>query len=245
MGLLDSIDFWIGLFIGVGIVSLYYARHQPFPEYGNTFGWVSLIVGLIFLLGENGPRDTSVFAPSVTASIIGGFSVIYGVREMVVTKRDVIVAPFGGVLLSIGAMSILSEAWIEMNRVDQIVSFILVSIVIGMEIYLAFRGLVIGVQGITWSKSGLRQVNRGLLEGPHGAISHFERSWDMEDQWINAMSHAALALIYQYLKKSDNYKEHVNELEAIGGWGAVDDAWIEAIKNALDRLNHSNITTDD
>jgi hypothetical protein len=245
MGLLDSVDFWIGLFIGIGIVSLYYAKYQPFPEYGNQFGWINLIVGLIFLLGENGPRDTSIFAPSITAAIIGGLFVIYGVREMVVTKRDVLMAPFGGVLLSVGTMSLLAEAWIEMSKTDQIISFILVSIVIGMEIYLAFRGLVVGVQGITWSKSGLRQVNRGLLDGPHGAISHFERSWDMDDQWINAMSHAALVLINQQLGNTTDYKYHLEELESIGGWDAVDDAWIEAIKTALEKLQDSHKVTDD
>ena len=122
----------------------------------------------------------------------------------------------------------------------QIISFGIASIVILLEIYLAFRGLVVGVQGITWSKSGLRQVERGLLRGPRGAISHFERSWDMDDQWLNAMSHSALALIHQHLDDQTSHKEHVAELKAIGGWESVDSAWTDAIKTSLENLNSSS-----
>ena len=96
-----------------------------------------------------------------------------------------------------------------------------------------------GVQGITWSKSGLRQVSRGLLQGPRGAISHFERSWDMDDQWLNAMSHAALALIHKHLGDELAEKEHIEELQAIGGWDAVDKNWIQTIENGLGKLNVS------
>ena len=97
-----------------------------------------------------------------------------------------------------------------------------------------FRGLIIGVQGISWSKSGLRQISRGLIHGDNGAISHFEKSWDMEHQWINAMSHAALALIYEKENNEKSRMEHVVQLEKIGGWGAVDEAWTETIRKHLD-----------
>ena len=97
-----------------------------------------------------------------------------------------------------------------------------------------FRGLIIGVQGISWSKSGLRQISRGLIHGKNGAISHFEKSWDMDKQWINAMSHSALALIYEKENNEDSRIEHTMELEKIGGWDAVDKSWIEAIRKHLD-----------
>jgi hypothetical protein len=105
-----------------------------------------------------------------------------------------------------------------------------------LEIYLVFRGLVIGVPGITWSKSGLRQIHRGLIHGPNGAISHFERSWDMEDPWINSMSHAALVLIHRELGNSDDEKSHLRELEKEGGWDSVDSSWTEAIESSLSKL---------
>ena len=158
---------------------------------------------------------------------------------MVVTQQDVLVAPFGGVLLCVGTVSLMADSWDEMNSADHLISFVTASVVVMLEIYLAFRGLVVGVQGITWSKSGLRQVSRGLLQGPRGAISHFERSWDMDDQWLNAMSHAALALIHKHLGDELAEKEHIEELQAIGGWDAVDKNWIQTIENGLGKLNVS------
>jgi hypothetical protein len=123
-----------------------------------------------------------------------------------------------------------------MGQTEQIGSFAVASLLVMLEIYLAFRGLVVGVQGISWSKSGLRQVRRGLIHGPNGAISHFERSWDMEDPWINAMSHAALALIHRHSGDAEAEREHVVELEKAGGWESVDQSWIEAIEKALGQI---------
>jgi hypothetical protein len=120
-----------------------------------------------------------------------------------------------------------------MEQTEQIGSFAIASLLVMLEIYLAFRGLVIGVQGISWSKSGLRQVRRGLIHGPNGAISHFDRSWDMENPWIDAMSHAALVLIHRHDGDGEAEKEHVVELEKVGGWDSVDNSWVEAINLAL------------
>jgi len=235
----SELDYWIVLFFALGAVSLYYARIQPFPEFGNRFGWSSIAFGLVFLISRNAPRDTAILAPTVTAAIFGGLAVIYGVRHMVVTQQDVLVAPFGGVLLCVGTVSLMADSWDEMNSTDHLISFVTASVVVMLEIYLAFRGLVVGVQGITWSKSGLRQVSRGLLQGPRGAISHFERSWDMDDQWLNAMSHAALALIHKHLGDEVAEKEHIQELQAIGGWDAVDKNWIDTIEGELNKLQAS------
>ena len=241
----SELDYWIVLFFALGAISLYYARLQPFPEFGNKFGWSSIELGLIFLISRNAPRDTAILAPTVTAAIFGGLAVIYGVRHMVVTQQDVLVAPFGGILLCVGTVSLMADSWNEMNSTDHLISFVTASVVVMLEIYLAFRGLVVGVQGITWSKSGLRQVSRGLLQGPRGAISHFERSWDMDDQWLNAMSHAALALIHKHLGDEAAEKEHVQELQAIGGWDAVDKNWIQTIEGELRKLKASRGTEEE
>ena len=56
----------------------------------------------------------------------------------------------------------------------------------------------------------------------------------MDKQWINAMSHAALALIYEKENDENSRSEHVMELEKIGGWDSVDKSWIEAIRKHLD-----------
>ena len=67
---------------------------------------------------------------------------------MSVSDDDVIVAPFGGILFCIGSITLLTERWDEAGQIEQIGSFILASILVALEIYLVFRGLIIGVQGI-------------------------------------------------------------------------------------------------
>ena len=215
--------YWIVLFGAMGVTVFWYSRKQPFPEISSRFALFLLLISVILWLGNTAPRGggNDLF-PAYLASITGGSAVIYGVIKMSVTKDDVVVAPFGGILFCVGSITLLSERWSGADQLEQIGSFILASILVSLELYLIFRGLIIGVQGISWSKSGLRQISRGLIHGNNGAISHFEKSWDMEEQWINAMSHAALALIYEKENNEKSRMEHVLQLEKIGGWGAVD-----------------------
>ena len=116
-----------------------------------------------------------------------------------------------------------------------------------MEIYLIFKGLIIGVPGIAWSKAGLRQIQRGLLEGPSGALAYFENSWDAEEDWLGAMSYAAITKIHRHLGQNDLADQNENKLNELGGWDAVDSAWNEAVDNALQSLKNSSWTkpTDD
>ena len=155
---------------------------------------------------------------------------------MTVTHKDVLLAPFGGVLMCVGTISMLSERWAEAVQWEQIGSFVIASLIVMLEIYLIFRGLVIGVKGLSWSKSGLRQVRRGLIDGPNGAISHFEKSWDSEDQWLTAMSHAALSMIHAHRGDSGKESFHETELGKLGGWESVDESWKVAIRESLDQL---------
>jgi hypothetical protein len=156
---------------------------------------------------------------------------------MVITKQDVILAPFGGLLLCIGAIDLLTVEWVNSSTNEQILSFIMASIIVMLEIYLAFRGLVVGVPGISWSKSGLRQIKRGLIYGKNGAIEHFKKSWDMNDPWLNTMSHAALFLIYEKIGNKEKSSEHLLELEKGGGWSALDESWTEIIKKSLHEIS--------
>ena len=226
---------WILLFLILGVTVFWYSRKQPFPEISGFFSSILFITAAILWMATSAPRgEGNELAPAYISTFIGGCAVIYGVIKMSVTDDDVIVAPFGGILFCIGSITLLTERWNEAEQMEQIGSFILASILVGLEIYLVFRGLIIGVQGISWSKSGLRQISRGLIHGKDGAIAHFEKSWDMDKQWINAMSHAALALIYEKENEEKSRLEHVMELEKIGGWSSVDKSWIEAIRKHLD-----------
>ena len=232
----DIMWFWIVVFAVVGVACLWYSRHQPFPEISGRFSVLLLSISVLLWLSSTAPRGTSEEVPAVVAAIVGGLGVIFGVRHMTATHRDVVVAPFGGILLCIGSISLLSDRWNDYDQTEQLISFALASVLVTLQIYLSVRGLVIGVQGISWSKSGLRQVRRGLLEGPRGAVSHFEKSWHSEDQWLTAMSHAALVLIHGHTGDSDNERSHEMELEKLGGWDSVDDSWTGAIREALSNL---------
>ncbi|HIE63310.1 MAG: hypothetical protein CXT72_01085 [Methanobacteriota archaeon] len=228
--------FWISLFLILGATVFHYSRAQPFPEKSGKFAFLLITTGLIMIISISAPRPTEDLVAPVVATIIGGLAVIIGTIHMSILRDDVIIAPFGGFLLCIGAIDLLSSQWVGAGQIEQIGSFAFASILVLLEIYLAFKGLVVGIQGISWSKSGLRQIHRGILLGDSGAITHFEKSWDMENQWINAMSHSALSLIYRHLNDENMEKKHTIELEQLGGWQSVDESWIITIENALELL---------
>tara|TARA_B100000686_G_C16683465_1_gene913306 strand:- start:283 stop:1074 length:792 start_codon:yes stop_codon:yes gene_type:complete len=225
--------FWIVLFGGLGAYGYYLSRLQPFPEIGGRFAAVLLFMALILWIASTSPRDTEGDLPAVVSVFLGGVFVISGIGSMSITKTDVIVAPLGGILFCVGGIYLLSARWEFADQSEQIGSFILASTMVTIELYLAFRGLVLGVPGIAWSKSGLRQIHRGLLLGPNGAIAHFEKSWDMEEQWINSMSFAALILIHRHLGNSTEEAESLEELEKLGGWRSVDSSWTAVIEKGL------------
>jgi hypothetical protein len=110
-------------------------------------------------------------------------------------------------------------------------------VVIFLEIFLFWKGLVIGVQGISWSQAALRQLDRGLLEGERGAISMFEKSWSVDESWLDAMSHSALVRIHRFQGNSKAEKKHADLLERLGGEDSVEKAWLEKVDSCLKRLN--------
>lgn len=228
-----SLDFWIFFYIMIGLIILYYSNYQPFPEIGGKYGWLVISFGVIFWISSTAPRETMSEVPALFSTFLGGTGVIFGVRHMVITKHDVILAPFSGVLFCLGSIDLLTKDWAYTTSSEQIISFMIATLIVALEIYLAFRGLVVGVPGISWSKSGLRQINRGLIYGDNGAISHFEKSWDMNDPWLNAMSHAVLVLIYKKIGNKEEGERHLLELEKEGGWEVVDKSWIDAIEKSL------------
>ncbi|MEC7706478.1 MAG: hypothetical protein VX723_00800, partial [Candidatus Thermoplasmatota archaeon] len=86
--------FWISLFAALGLAVLYYSRHQPFPEISGRFAWLLLALAALLWLSSTAPRGVGEWIPPVLATAIGGLGLIYGVVQMSLTDRDVIVAPF-------------------------------------------------------------------------------------------------------------------------------------------------------
>ncbi len=224
---------WIVLLCGLGAYCYYLSRLQPFPEKGNRFAMVLFSGALILWMSSTSPEEVGNDLPAAISVFLGGVFVVTGIRDMSIMKTDVIVAPLAGILFCVGGISLLSSRWEVATQMEQIGSFFLASTMVAVELYLAFRGLVIGVPGIAWSKSGLRQIHRGLILGPNGAIAHFERSWDVEDQWINSMSHAALVLIHRHLGNLEDEAKSIAELEKLGGWESVDSSWTQAVEEGL------------
>ena len=188
---------------------------------------------LVLWISSTSPEEAGGDLPAALSVFLGGIFVITGIRDMSIMKTDVIVAPLAGILFCIGGISLLSSRWEVATQLEQVGSFILASTMVIVQLYLSFRGLVIGVPGIAWSKSGLRQIHRGLILGPNGAIAHFERSWDVEDQWINSMSYAALVLIHRHLGNLEDEEKSLAELEKLGGWESVDSSWTQAVEEGL------------
>mgnify|MGYP001499458804 FL=1 len=230
---------WIFLFLGIGGSCFWLSWHQPFPEISRRYAYLVLMAGSVLIISEQAPRETSETVPMYFALGLGVLGTLKGSWDMTRTMRDVIVAPFAGGMLCAGSAALLVGWWDEGGTYEHISSFILVSALILMEIYLVFRGLIIGVPGLSWSKAGLRQIQRGLLDGPSGAISCFERSWDADEEWLGAMSHAALIRIYIHLEQEESANNSEKYLEEFGGWDVVDSAWIEAIDSALNSISES------
>ena len=224
---------WIVLLCGLGGYCYYLSRLQPFPEKGNRFAMALFTGALILWISSTSPEESGSDLPAAISVFLGGVFVVTGIRDMSIMKTDVIVAPLAGILFCVGGISLLSSRWGVATQVEQIGSFLLASTMVTVELYLSFRGLVIGVPGIAWSKSGLRQIHRGLILGPNGAIAHFERSWDVEDQWINSMSYAALVLIHRHLGNLEGEEQSLAELEELGGWESVDSSWTQAVEEGL------------
>ena len=224
---------WIFLLCGLGAYCYYLSRLQPFPEKGNRLAMVLFSGALILWISSTSPEEAGDDLPAAISVFLGGVFVVSGIRDMSIMKTDVIVAPLAGILFCVGGISLLSSRWEVATQTEQIGSFFLASTMVTVELYLAFRGLVIGVPGIAWSKSGLRQIHRGLILGSNGAIAHFERSWDVEDQWINSMSYAALVLIHRHLGNLEDEEKSMAELEKLGGWESVDSSWTQAVEEGL------------
>ena len=126
---------WVILFTVISIGLFWYARHQPFPEHGNLAGSIFVLTALILYIALGSPRPTAATVPPVLAIILGGWFTIIGGYHMGRTQRDVIVAPFSGIVLVSGIFGLVTLDWTEQTTTEQIGNFILASIFVLLEIY--------------------------------------------------------------------------------------------------------------
>jgi hypothetical protein len=228
---------WVLLLAVTGASLLHLSKDQPFVEISRTHGLLQLVLAGLMLVAMNSPRQfDQVAVGALFVTVLGGLQVMAGVRHMASTRRDVIVAPMAGILLCFGAVAMLVDDWLAYSRTEQAAAFALASSLVIVEIYLFFRGMIVGTTARMWSAAGLRQCERELLRGPRGAIACFDRAWDMDEQYINAMSHAALLRIHTILGDQKSADFHHERLQRLGGESGVDETWLKAVDKTLRRV---------
>ena len=227
---------WIAFLGGTSVMLLWMSRAQPFPEIGGRWAWLMLALTGILAIAMNSPRAMNPYLPVIVAGGIGGLGVVVGAMHDR-RKQDVILAPFAGFWFMAATVSALADGWVSYNQTEQWGGFILATIVILLEVFLFWKGLIIGVQGISWSQAALRQLDRGLIDGERGAISMFEKSWSVEESWLDAMSHAALVRIHNSQGNSLAASKHAELLERLGGEGSVEAEWLAKIDSCVKRLS--------
>tara|TARA_Y100001934_G_scaffold272979_1_gene362332 strand:+ start:785 stop:1399 length:615 start_codon:yes stop_codon:yes gene_type:complete len=192
----------------------------------------------ILAMSTNSPRLTSEETPIVIAGGMGALGVIIGaIHDR--RNQDVVLAPFAGMWFVAATIAILTQGWDQYSTTEQWFGFFVATMVILLELFLFWKGLVIGVQGRSWSQAALRQLDRGLIDGERGAISMFEKSWSVDESWLDAMSHSALIRIHQFKGNTEAAEKHRHLLERLGGEDGIEDAWLEKIDACLSRLSGS------
>ena len=224
----------------IALTLILMSSRQPFPGPSKRYGSVLLIIALLLLIGETGPRPTSVQVHLYVLLAYGSIGLVRGVHNMLVTREEVIVAPFAGILFSVSATAIMADQWESLSSFEEYAAFATIVVIGGCQTWLVFRGLLIGRLPLAWSKAGLVALERGQVSGPHGALECFEKSWDLEEEHLNPMAWLALERIHTFLGNDAEASHWGKRLAESGGEEAVAKEWIEAIETALCRLRPSN-----
>lgn len=229
---------WSALVALVGAILIYLSRDQPFPEVSRRGGFILLGLALLLMIADSSPRDFD--RDRITATVVtvsAGVMMVIGAYHLAISHRDVVVAPMSGILLCFGATALFADDWGAASSGERTVAFLTLTLILLLEMYLFFRGMIIGTSARVWSAAGLRQMQRGLLLGERGAVGCFERAWDMEREYINAMSHFALFSINSHLGRLQESDEHMQKLNQLGGIESVDESWIQAIQDNLGKIS--------
>ena len=224
----------------IALTLILMSSRQPFPGPSKRYGSVLLIIALLLLIGETGPRPTSVEVHLYVLLAYGSLGLVRGVHNMLVTREEVIVAPFAGILFSVSATAIMADQWESLTSCEEYAAFATIVVIGGCQTWLVFRGLLIGRLPLAWSKAGLVALERGQVSGPHGALECFEKSWDLEEEHLNPMAWLALERIHTFIGNDAEASHWGRRLAESGGEEAVAKEWIEAIESALGRLRPSS-----
>ena len=95
----------------IALTLILMSSRQPFPGPSKRYGSVLLIIALLLLIGETGPRPTSVEVHLYVLLAYGSLGLVRGVHNMLIAREEVIVAPFAGILFSVSATAIMAGQW--------------------------------------------------------------------------------------------------------------------------------------
>ncbi len=221
----------------IGTALIYNSKNQPFPRPSSRFGWLVILLTTLVLIGQAAPKPMTIFAHFVMLSGIGGFGLVAGVYQLAQTQRDVLVAPYSGMMFCVGVIGLMVLTWEDLSKVEQWAAFVTIVVLGGGETWLIFRGLLIGKLPRAWSQAGMVALMQGRLTGRNGAIECFEKGWDADEEHLNPMAYVALHRIHLFLGQNDDAEEWKTHLDREGGEVAVAREYLKAIHDALTDLD--------
>lgn len=221
----------------IGLVLIFASKSQPFPLPSRRFGWIVLTIALLLTLGQLAPNPVSVLGHLFILTGLGSFGLLIGIHHLIRTRREVLIAPFSGFLFCVGVGGLMVTTWPELNTFEQWSGFVALVMLGGGQTWLVFRGLLIGRLPLAWSQAGMVALQRGFIDGPEGAIACFEKGWDAEEEHLNPMAYVALHRLNLFIGDQEKATEWLHALEDVGGETGVAPEWIQAIHEALVRLD--------
>ena len=222
----------------ISLVLILGSKSQPFPTPARRFGILLLVIFSLLLLGQTAPKPTGIEGHLVILSVLGAVGILVGIHHMLRTRREVLVAPMSGFLFCVGVTGLITQTWADLNQFEHWAGFLAIVILFGGQVWLVFRGLLIGRLPLAWSQAGMVALHRGQLHGPHGALECFEKAWDGDEEHLNPMAYSALYKINLFLEDQQQ-ADHWNELFLeSGGKNAVAKEWLEAIDRCLSAMGY-------
>jgi hypothetical protein len=224
----------------IGIILYTGSKSQPFPTPSRRLGGLLLVIATLLLVGQSAPRPASVNGHLGFLSLLGSVGLIFGVHHMLRTRREVLVAPMSGFLFCVGIGGLMVQTWSSLNTMEQLAGFFALIVLSGGQVWLVFRGLLIGRLPLAWSQAGMVALNRGQLSGHHGALSCFEKAWDVDEEHLNPMAYIALHRINRFLGDNEAAEKWHEALIDVGGKDAVAKEWVDAIEDSLNSIQDSS-----